>query len=55
MRRVNMVSFNMFRLTHTDFSGGTIAKWKVRGDKADDGSRRKFQFIEIHSKKFRQN
>ena len=36
MRRVNAVSFNMFRHTHTGSSSGTIAKWKVRGDNAGD-------------------
>ena len=30
MGRVNTVSFNMFRHTHTDSSSGTIARWKVR-------------------------
>ena len=29
MRRVNAVSFNMFRHTHTGSSSGTIPKWKV--------------------------
>ena len=31
-RRINAVSFNMFRLAHTGFSPGTMAKWKVEGD-----------------------
>ena len=33
-RRINAVSFNMFRLAHTGFSPGTMAKWKVEGDNA---------------------